>query len=216
MNLHAILDIFQHLPEHIAIWSVFMGPWIYVLLFAIIFAETGFVFAPFLPGDSLLFAAGALTAAEGPLNLWILLPILTVAAMGGDFINYTIGRKLGLVLFRNPKSKLFNQRYLHRAEEFYARHGGKTVVLARFLPIIRTYAPFVAGVSRMPIGRYLPFNMLGGFIWIALFLCAGHWFGNLPFVKEQFHYVILVIIVISAAPAAVEFFRARRKSHGHQ
>lgn len=215
MNLTSILDIFQHLPEHIAVWSVFMGPWIYALLFAIIFAETGFVFAPFLPGDSLLFAAGALTAMDGPLNLFILLPLLTVAAMGGDFINYCIGRRLGLVLFRNPKSKLFNQKYLFRAEAFYAKHGGKTVVLARFLPIIRTYVPFVTGVSRMPIRKYLPFNMIGAFIWISLFLGAGHWFGNLPFVKEKFHYVILVIIIISAVPAVVEFLRARR-SHGHQ
>jgi membrane-associated protein len=215
MNLHSVLDIFQHLPEHIAVWAVFMGPWIYALLFAIIFAETGFVFAPFLPGDSLLFAAGALTAMDGPLNLFILLPLLTLAAMGGDLINYCIGRKLGMVLFRNPKSKLFNRKYLERAEMFYAKHGGKTVVLARFLPIIRTYVPFVTGVSRMPARKYIPFNMLGAFIWISLFLCAGHWFGNLPFVKEQFHYVILVIIVISAAPAVVEFIRARR-SHGHQ
>jgi membrane-associated protein len=204
MSLSAILDIFQHLPEHIALWTVFMGPWIYGLLFAIIFAETGLVFAPFLPGDSLLFAVGALTAMEGPLNLFILLPILTLAAMGGDFINYCIGRKLGLVLFRNPKSKLFNRKYLYRAEHFYGRHGGKAVVLARFLPIIRTYAPFVAGVSRMPIRRYIPFNMLGGCAWISLFLLAGHWFGNLPFVKTQFHYVILAIVLISAAPALIE------------
>jgi len=209
------LDIFQHLPEHIAHWTDVMGPRVYLLLFSIIFAETGFVFTPFLPGDSLLFAAGALTASQGPLNLYALLPVLTFAAMSGDLTNYLVGRKLGLWLFRNPKSKLFNQKYLARAEAFYARHGSKTVILARFLPIIRTYVPFVAGVSRMKFSRYLPSNIVGGGVWISSFLLAGHWFGNLPFVKTQFHYVILAIVVISLAPALVEYWRARR-SNGHQ
>lgn len=188
-----------------------MGPWVYVLLFCIIFAETGLVFTPLLPGDSLLFAAGALTSANGPLELWVIVPLLMIAAMTGDFMNYTIGRELGLVLFRNPESKFFNQKYLLRARSFYARHGGKAVVLARFLPIIRTYAPFVAGLSHMPRTRYLPFNIIGATLWIGLFTFGGHWFGDLPFVKARFQYVVLAIIVISLIPAVLEFFRARRQ-----
>jgi membrane-associated protein len=211
MDLATVLDIFQHLPEHISHWTDVMGPWVYLLLFCIIFAETGLVFAPLLPGDSLLFAAGALTTGAGSLNLYALLGSLTLAAMGGDLTNYFIGRKLGLVLFRNPNSRFFSKKYLAQAEAFYVKHGGKAVLLARFLPIIRTYAPFVAGISRMPFVRYLPFNMIGGFIWIASFLLAGHWFGNLPFVKSQFHYVILAIVIITVAPAVIEFIKARRK-----
>jgi membrane-associated protein len=210
MSINTILNVFQHLPDYIALWTVILGPWIYGLLFAVIFAETGLVFAPFLPGDSLLFAVGALTANEGSLDLFVLWPLLVFAAMSGDFLNYCIGRRVGLILFRNPKSKLFNQKYLHRADAFYQRHGGKAVVLARFFPIIRTYAPFVAGLGRMPMRRYLPFNVLGGLIWVSLFLGAGHWFGNLPVIKEQFHYVILAIVLISALPALIEFVRARR------
>ena len=208
MDFATILDIFQHLPEHITAWTQVMGPWIYLLLFCIIFAETGLVFAPLLPGDSLLFAVGALSAA-GSLNIWLLWPILTLAAMGGDLTNYVIGRKLGMMLFKNPESKLFNRKYLLKAEAFYARHGGKTIVLARFIPIIRTYAPFVAGMSRMNFSRYLPCNAFGGFLWISLFLFAGFWFGNLPFVKTQFHYVILAIVVVSLAPALFEYWRGR-------
>jgi membrane-associated protein len=215
MDFATVLDIFQHLPEHIAHWTEVMGPWVYLVLFCIIFAETGLVFAPLLPGDSLLFAVGAL-AATGSLSLWILWPLLTVAAMGGDLTNYVVGRKLGLVLFRNPESKLFNRKYLHKAEAFYARYGGKTIVLARFLPIIRTYAPFVAGVSKMNFSRYLPCNAFGGFLWISLFLFVGYWFGNLPIVKSQFHYVILAIVVISVAPALLEYLRSRRTVNGHQ
>lgn len=209
--MSAIFDLFHHLPDHIAHWSDVLGPWVYVLLFCIIFAETGLVFTPFLPGDSLLFAAGALTGTNGPLQLWLLVPLLMFAAISGDFLNYTLGRKLGLMLFRNPDSKLFSQKYLLRTKAFYARHGGKAVVLARFLPIIRTYAPFVAGISHMPRTRYLPFNILGAVLWIGLFIFGGHWFGALPFVKDKFHYVILAIIVISLLPAVIEFLRARRQ-----
>lgn len=209
MDFATILDIFQHLPDHIAHWTDVMGPWVYVLLFCTIFAETGLIFTPFLPGDSLLFAVGALTATGG-LNFWLVWPLLILAAISGDLSNYSVGRKVGLVWFRNPQSKLFNQSYLHRAEAFYVRHGGKTVVLARFLPILRTYAPFVAGVSHMKFSRYIPFNILGGSIWVSSFLLAGHWFGNLPFVKTQFHYVILVIVVISLLPALVEYWRSHK------
>jgi membrane-associated protein len=207
--LTAIFDLFHHLPEHIAHWSDVMGPWVYVLLFCIIFAETGLVFTPFLPGDSLLFAAGALTAAGGPLDLTTLLVVLLGAAIFGDLLNYTIGGTFGRRLFQNPNSKLFSQKYLHRAEKFYVRHGGKAVVFARFLPIIRTYAPFVAGISQMPRRRYISFNILGATLWIWLFLWAGHWFGNLPAVKSRFQYVILAILVISVIPAVLEFIRTR-------
>lgn len=205
-TLLAILDFFQHLPDHIAHWSDVMGPWVYVLLFCIIFAETGFVFTPILPGDSLLFAAGALTVG-GVLSLPLLLVLLFVAAVTGDFLNYTVGRKIGLALFKNPKSRFFSRRNLDRATEFYQKHGGKTVILARFLPIIRTYAPFVAGVSQMPRRRYLPFNVVGAFLWTWSFLWIGFWFGDLPFVKQRFHYIILGIIVVTILPALIKFLK---------
>lgn len=188
-----------------------MGPWIYVLLFCIIFAETGLVVTPFLPGDSLLFAIGALTAT-GALELTIILPLLLAAAIIGDFFNYSIGRKLGVVLFRNPDSKIFNRVYLQRTQAFYTRHGGKTVIFARFLPILRTYAPMVAGMSRVPRQKYIVFCVVGAVLWITGFILAGHWFGNLPLVKKQFHYVILAIILISVSPAIIGFLRARRGS----
>jgi membrane-associated protein len=212
-QLHFGLNILQHLPEHIAQWTNTMGPWVYALLFSIIFAETGFVFTPFLPGDSLLFAAGALTVgADSALDLTTLIVLLLIAAITGDLLNYSIGRKLGTTLFRNPNSKLFNKNYLERTEEFYVNHGGKAVILARFLPIIRTYAPFVAGTTRMRVTRYLRFNVIGATLWICGFLIAGHVFGNIPAVKDKFHFVILAILVISVAPAVIQFARSRSTS----
>lgn len=218
-----VLSIFQDLPAHLAQWTAMMGPWIYVLMFVIIFAETGLIVTPFLPGDSLLFALGALTAvAAAPtaagevgagtaLDFWLLLVSLIIAAVLGDLVNYTVGRWLGLKLFTNPDSKVFNPAHLRRTQEFYDRHGGKTIVLARFLPILRTYAPFVAGLGRMRYRTFAFYNVFGGVIWITAFLTAGHFFGNLPQVKKHFQYVIVAIIVISVLPIAYEFLRAYRE-----
>lgn len=220
--LHEFSLILQDLPGHLALWTAAMGPWIYVILFTIIFCETGLVVTPFLPGDSLLFALGALTAvssaagqsgtisADSVLSFKLLSILLLVAAIAGDMTNYTIGRWLGLRLFRNPKSKILNPAHLTKTQNFYAKHGGKTVVIARFLPILRTYAPFVAGVGRMHFPRFAFFSMGGGALWIMSFLTAGHFFGNQPQIKSNFHYVIMAIIVISAAPAVIEFIRMRR------
>lgn len=206
------LVVIKDLPGHLAMWTQSMGPWIYVLLFAIIFAETGLVVTPFLPGDSLLFAVGALTAVEGGLSLWLCSVLMIVAAILGDAVNYSIGRWAGSRLFTKSDSRFFNPAHLERTQEFYVRHGGKTIILARFLPILRTYAPFVAGLSRMNYGKFAVYNVTGAFVWILLFLVAGHYFGNIPQVKTNFHYVIAAIIVISALPAVIEVLRARRRT----
>lgn len=198
-----------------------MGPWIYVALFAVIFCETGLVVTPFLPGDSLLFALGALTAVSGAaaesgaiasesaLSFGLLAILLVCAAVMGDMVNYSVGRWLGAKIFSNPNSKILNPAHLRRTHDFYEKHGGKTVVMARFLPILRTYAPFVAGVARMRFPYFATFSVSGGALWILTFLTAGHYFGNQPQVKANFQYVILAIIVISALPAAIEFLRLR-------
>lgn len=192
-----------------------MGPWIYVALFAVIFCETGLVVAPFLPGDSLLFALGALTTVtnangEAALNFSLLAVLLIAGAITGDMVNYTIGRWLGLKLFSNPKSKVLNPAHLKRTHDFYEKHGGKTVVMARFLPILRTYAPFVAGAARMRFPYFATFSVSGGVLWILTFLLAGHFFGNQPQIKSNFQFVILAIIGVSALPAVIEFVRLRK------
>lgn len=189
-----------------------MGPWIYVLLFAIVFAETGLIVTPFLPGDSLLFAVGALTAIEGGLSYMMTAVFLIIAAIVGDAVNYSVGRWMGPRLFKNPDSKILNPEHLKRTQVFYTHHGGKTIIIARFLPILRTYAPFVAGLGQMSYSQFAFFNVIGALLWILIFLSLGHFFGNLPSVKSNFQYVILAIIVISALPALFEFWRARRES----
>lgn len=206
------LAIIQDLPGHLTEWTAQMGPWIYVLMFLIIFAETGLIVTPFLPGDSLLFALGALTAIEGGLSLTALIVLLIVAAILGDAVNYSIGRWFGLRLFTNPNSRIFNPSHLAKTQRFYDKHGGKTIVLARFMPIVRTYAPFVAGMSRMSYSQFGFYNVTGGVVWILSFLLAGHFFGNIPQVKTNFHYVIGAIIVISVLPAVIEIWKARRES----
>ncbi len=218
------LAIFQDLPSHLAQWTELMGPWIYILMFLIIFAETGLIVTPFLPGDSLLFALGALTAvtttvtvngeevSRAALNFQLLFALLCVAAILGDLVNYFVGRWVGLKLFTNPQSKIFNPEHLRRTQEFYDRHGGKTIILARFIPIIRTYAPFVAGFGRMKYRTFAFYNVIGGVVWIGLFLTAGHFFGNIPQVKRHFQYVIIAIIAISVLPVVFEYFRGKRKS----
>jgi membrane-associated protein len=205
-----LLKMFFQLDEYLRVFVQDYGHWVYLGLFGVIFAETGLVVTPFLPGDSLLFAAGAL-AGDAILDVRILLPLLMAAAIIGDSLNYLVGSKLGRGLAeRHPR--LIKQRYLEETEGFYAKHGGKTVVLARFLPIIRTFAPFVAGVSRMPYLRFLSFSIGGTIIWVSLMVGAGYFFGGLPWVQEHFEIVVVAIIGVSLIPAVVQALRARRAS----
>jgi membrane-associated protein len=210
-TLTSLLDVILHLDAHLADWSSVLGPWLYVLLFAILFAETGLVVTPFLPGDSLLFAAGALCALDGsPLSIAPLALLLVAAAVSGDALNYSIGSYVGPAVFSSEHSRFLNRRHLLRTQQFYERHGGKTIFLARFVPIVRTFAPFVAGIGRMRYGYFASYNVTGALTWVVSFLFAGYWFGQLPAVKRNFHVVILAIIVISVLPMVFEFLRARR------
>ena len=209
------VDVFLHLDQHLNQWAADLGPWTYVLLFAIVFCETGLVVTPFLPGDSLLFAVGALAATEGSaIEVLPVTLLLIAAAVLGDAVNYWIGRRIGPKVFTRDDSIFLNKRHLVRTQEFYDRHGGKTIILARFVPIIRTFAPFVAGIGRMQYPRFLAFNVVGGIAWVVLFTVGGYWFGNLPSVESNFHYVILAIIGISVLPIVFEFWRARRSAPG--
>jgi membrane-associated protein len=203
-----LVDIFLHLDRYLGAFLHDYGLWVYALLFAIIFAETGFVVTPFLPGDSLLFVAGTL-AATGGLDVQWLIPLLIAASFGGDNTNYWIGHHLGPRVFRSSDSRLLNREYLDRTRAFYDRHGGKTVLLARFLPIVRTFAPFVAGVGRMPYSRFLGFSFAGSVLWIGLFVLAGYFFGHLPVVRKNLTLVMLGIIVISILPGAIAWLRHR-------
>ncbi len=207
-----VIDIFLHLDTHLNAWAAMMGPWLYVVLFAVIFCETGLVVTPFLPGDSLLFASGALASMEGsPINLWVLIPAIFVAAVLGDTVNYEIGKWLGPKVFNRKDSWLLNQDHLRKAHAFYEKYGGKTIILARFIPIIRTFAPFVAGIGKMTYLHFISYNVIGGLVWVLLFVCGGYWFADLPLVQNHFHYVIVAIIVISVLPAIYEFWAERRK-----
>ena len=211
-SLAQVLDVFLHLDAHLSEWAGVLGPWLYALLFLIVFCETGLVVTPFLPGDSLLFAAGALCAVEGsPLDLPLLAALLIAAAIGGDALNYAIGSYLGPAVFTSEHSRLLNRQHLIRTQNFYARHGGKTIFLARFVPIVRTFAPFVAGIGRMSYRRFAAWNVTGACVWVLSFLVAGHAFGQIPAVKRNFHVVIVAIIVISVMPMAFEWLRARRE-----
>jgi len=205
-----ILDFAMHLDSHLYEIIGQYGGWTYGILFAIIFCETGLVVTPLLPGDSLLFAAGALSGA-GALNVKWLLLLLSIAAIAGDTVNYWIGYFTGPQIFYKKGSRLLNREYLDRTHRFYERHGGKTIIIARFVPIIRTFAPFVAGIGRMTYGRFLNYNIAGGVAWIFAFVAGGYFFGNIPFVKEHFTAVIFAIIILSVMPAVVEFLRHRRQ-----
>jgi len=208
--LRQALDYFLHLDTHLAELTRQYGAWTYGILFAIIFCETGLVVTPFLPGDSLLFAAGALAAVPGSgLNVMLMYVLLLIAAVVGDTVNYWIGHKVGLRVFR-PDAKLLKTAYLEKTEHFFARYGGKTIVLARFMPIVRTYAPFVAGASRMNYPKFLLYNVLGGFLWVTIFVWGGFLFGNIPFVKKNFEYVVIVIILLSILPAVLEYVKHQR------
>ena len=204
--LNEILEIFLYLDKNLLALSSTYGYLIYILLFIIIFAETGFVITPFLPGDSLLFAVGAL-AALGSLNLIVLLIIITLAAILGDTINYAIGHFFGPKIFRKEEGLFFNKKYLLKTERFYEKNGPKTIILARFIPIIRTFAPFVAGIGNMKYSKFLTYNIIGGVAWVFIFVIAGYLFGNIPIVKENFGLVILAIIIISIIPIIIELIR---------
>ena len=202
-------DLFVHLDKHLGDVIGAYGAWTYLLLFIIVFCETGLVVTPILPGDSLLFAAGAL-AATGALNAVYLFGLLAVAAVAGDTVNYAIGKSIGPRVFRE-NIRFIKREYLFRTQEFYQRHGGKTIFLARFVPIIRTFAPFVAGVGTMTYRRFVAYNVFGGVVWTGLFIFAGFYFGSLPAVKENFTLVILAIIFISIMPILIEYLRHRRQ-----
>ena len=212
-QIRKLLDIFLHLDKHLNEWATSMGSGLYVLLFVIVFCETGLVVTPFLPGDSLLFAVGALTAIEGsPLSLPAVIALLFIAAVIGDAVNYSIGYRIGPKAFKSETSLFFNKKHLLRTQAFYERHGGKTIVIARFMPIIRTFAPFVAGIGRMSYRRFFFYNVTGAAAWVVIFTILGYSFGNLPGVKRNFQYVIIGIIVLSVLPGVIEFMRERKRT----
>lgn len=206
-----LFDTLVHLsPESINTLANMVGPWLYVILFAIVFAETGLVVTPFLPGDSLLFAAGAVAALpKSPIDLGLLCILLIVAAILGDAVNYLIGWYVGPKVFASEQSRLLNRKHLLRAHEFYEKHGGVTIILARFIPIVRTFAPFVAGIGRMNYAKFALYNVTGGIAWVLIFLIGGWKFGALESVQKNFKLVIAAIIFISILPGIVEFVRVR-------
>jgi membrane-associated protein len=201
------LDIILHLNLYLDQFAGSYGSWIYALLFLIIFSETGLVVTPFLPGDALLFTVGTLTSASGPLNLPLILFLLTTAGILGHTTNYWIGQRLGQKLFSNPQSRIFNRKHLDQTHAFYERHGAKTIMLSRFLPLIRTFAPFVAGMGSMGYKKFFLYNVVGAFVWVFGIVLLGHFFGNLPYVQKNYSLVILAIVVISMIPPGVEILR---------
>ncbi|MFN2377606.1 MAG: DedA family protein [Candidatus Binatia bacterium] len=210
------IDIFLNVDKHLAELAVAYGVWIYAVLFFVIFCETGLVVTPFLPGDSLLFAAGALCsladAANGGMSMWVLVPLLVVAAVLGDAANFAIGTAVGPGFLEKKKLRVIKKEHLERTQHFYAKYGGKTIVLARFVPIVRTFAPFVAGIGRMDYSRFVLFNVVGAIAWVVICTVAGYLFGQVPIVQEHFELVILGIILISVLPIVFEVLRSRRGS----
>jgi membrane-associated protein len=207
-----LIDFFQHLPDYLHMWATAYGSGVYWILAAIIFCETGLVVTPILPGDSLLFATGAILALDLPgLNLPTMCVVLIIAAILGDMVNYHIGKWAGPRIFRGETSRWLNPKHLDKTREFYAKHGGKTIILARFIPIVRTYAPFVAGMSGMKYSQFFAYNVVGGIVWIVSFTVLGYYFGTLPVVKSNFQYIVLGIIVVSFFPVVFEFWKARRE-----
>jgi membrane-associated protein len=201
-------DLLLHLNDHLDQLALQMGAWIYLLLFLIIFCESGLIVTPFLPGDALLFTVGALTATTTHFALSVVLILLPIAAFLGYTFNYWVGAAFGRALFKRDNSKIFNRKYLEQTHAFYERHGGKTVALARYLPVIRTFAPFVAGMAAMHYRKFFLYNLLGGLFWILSVVLIGHYFGGLPYVQHNFSLVIFGVIVISMIPPAIEFARA--------
>lgn len=204
-----IIGFILHIDQYLAVMLDAFGAWTYVILFLIIFAETGLVVTPFLPGDSLLFAVGAL-AGGGFLDFTTSYLILLGAAILGDTVNYWIGHQIGPKVFSKNNSRLFNKAYLEKTRGFYEKHGGKTIIIARFMPIIRTFAPFVAGIGRMHYTSFLMYNVIGAFVWVTLFTLAGYFFGGMPFIKQNFEIVIIAIIFLSLIPMIIEYIKHKR------
>jgi len=207
--LNTLVDFVLHLDVHLVEIIDQFGLFTYGILFLVVFAETGLIVTPFLPGDSLLFATGAI-AALGSLNIWAISVLLFVAAVLGDAANYWVGNIFGQKIVDNPKIKFVNQEHIDKTQQFYKKHGGKTIILARFIPLVRTFAPFVAGVGKMEYKRFFTYNVVGGFVWVVLFTSAGFFFGNLKFIQENFHYAILAIIFLSVIPIVYEFIQHKR------
>ena len=203
------IDLFIHLDRHLNAVIQSFGGWTYVLVFIVIFCETGLVVTPILPGDSLLFALGAF-AALGSLRVELLITVLIIAAIAGDTVNYALGKFIGPRIFHEKGGTLFKREYLEKTQKFYEKHGGKTIVLARFIPIIRTFAPFVAGIGSMAYGRFISYNVAGGIFWVVIFVTGGYYFGAIPLVRNNFTLVILAIILISILPGIIELIRQRR------
>ena len=218
--LAQFVEIVLHLNKYLPQWAHDMGPTLYVVLFLVIFCETGLVVTPFLPGDSLLFAVGAVCSMVDPktnlaaIDVRVIIPLLLVAAITGDLTNYSIGRFIGPRVFSSETSKLLNKKHLLRTKSFYERHGGKAIIIARFAPILRTFAPFVAGIAQMKFRRFVGYSVTGGTAWITMFILAGYRFGENEVVKRNFHLVIIAIVVISLVPAVVEFLRSRQHANG--
>ncbi len=210
-------DVLVHLDKHLQEWGQQFGGWLYVILFAVIFCETGLVVMPILPGDSLLFAIGTLcTLPEMPLKIHNVIPLLIIAAVLGDAVNYSIGYRAGPAVFKSESSRWFNKKHLLKTQAFYERYGGKTIIIARFIPIVRTFAPFVAGIGKMPYRRFFIYNVVGAVVWVTLLTLVGYGTANLPVVQKQFHYVIFGIIFLSILPAIIEitreWLRARKEA----
>ena len=203
-----LIDFILHIGDHLQQLVNDYGSWIYAILFAIVFCETGLVVLPFLPGDSMLFAAGTI-AAVGEMNIFMLIGLLIVAAVLGDFVNFEIGKHFGQKLFANPNSKIFKQSYLEKTHNYYEKYGGRTIIIARFIPIVRTFAPFVAGMGRMHYGEFIRYNIIGAVAWVVIFTLLGYFFGQLPFVKEHFSWIMIGIIVFSVLPMIIEIIRHR-------
>ena len=203
-----LIDFILHIGDHLQQLVNDYGSWIYAILFVIVFCETGLVVLPFLPGDSMLFAAGTI-AAVGEMNIFMLIGLLIVAAVLGDFVNFEIGKHFGQKLFANPNSKIFKQSYLEKTHNYYEKYGGRTIIIARFIPIVRTFAPFVAGMGRMHYGEFIRYNIIGAVAWVVIFTLLGYFFGQLPFVKEHFSWIMIGIIVFSVLPMIIEIIRHR-------
>lgn len=204
-----LVNFILHIGEHLQELVNNYGNWIYAILFAIVFCETGLVVLPFLPGDSMLFAAGTI-AAVGDMNIFVLIGLLIVAAILGDFVNFEIGKHFGQKLFSNPNSKIFKQSYLQKTHDYYEKYGGRTIIIARFIPIVRTFAPFVGGMGNMNYAQFARYNIVGAVLWVVSFTTLGYFFGQLPFVKEHFSWIMIAIIVFSVVPMIVEIIRHRK------
>lgn len=213
--MKTIIDFIMHIDEHLLQILNTYGLWAYMVVFLIVFAETGLVVMPFLPGDSLIFAIGAL-AAKGGFNIFAVYIVLVAAAVLGDAVNYFVGHKIGRKAFNSKKVPFINQDHLDKTEAFYDKHGGKTIILARFMPIVRTFAPFVAGIGKMKFKDFLAYNLIGGVAWVTIFLFSGYFFGNIPFIKENFSIVIMAIILISLLPGVVNYLYGKYKARSFE